>query len=178
MRKTLKNWLPSESRLRRRGGRSGWSGWLLGRKGLWSTHRRALAGGIAIGLFIGLTPTVGFQTPLVLLGAFAFRVSFPASFLALWISNPLTTPVLYWLFNRLGAHILGSHFPMEALTGLAPFAQMLIQQSTYLWLGSLLLAIPGAVLGYLGFIWAWRLGTVRRWRQRRIARRMAAEAAL
>ncbi len=121
---------------------------------------------------------MGFQTPLVLLGASAFRVSFPASFLALWVSNPLTTPLLYLTFNRLGAHLLAGHFPAGHMADLAPFAQAFIQQSTYLWLGSLLLAVPGAILGYLGFIWTWRLITIRRWRQRSSARRAGAEAAL
>ncbi|HKL77088.1 MAG TPA: DUF2062 domain-containing protein [Gammaproteobacteria bacterium] len=170
MQKTLKKWLPSEVTLQKMG-----SGrlvrWLTARKGVWSLHRRALAAGLAMGLFVGLTPTVGFQTPLILVGALLFRANFPAAFLALWVSNPITTPLLYWGFNRLGAAVFGDLFPVESFAELAPFMQMAIQQSTYLWAGSLLLAVPGAVLGYAAFIGTWRWATVRRWRQRSLLRR-------
>jgi len=176
MQKTLKKWLPSEAKLRRMGGGRPMR-WLTARKGVWSLHRRALAGGIALGLFIGLTPTVGFQTPLILAGALLFRANFPAAFLALWVSNPLTTPLLYWGFNRLGAALFADDFPVEAVAHLAPYLQMAIQQSTYLWLGSLLLAVPGAILGYTAFIGAWRYATVRRWRQRSLRRAVGSQAA-
>ncbi|MFA9459900.1 DUF2062 domain-containing protein [Thiohalorhabdus methylotrophus] len=170
MRNAIKKWLPTEHGLRRRMGERRAQRWLFARRGVWSLHRRALAGGIAAGLFIGLTPTVGLQTPLTLLAAIGLRVNFPLAFLALWISNPLTTPLLYWGFNRLGAHLLREHFPAELLTNLAPYLQVVIQQSTYLWLGSLILAIPAALLSYTGFMWAWRVHTMRRWRRRSVAR--------
>lgn len=170
MRNSIKRWLPTEQGLRQRLGESRLLKWVVARRGVWSLHRRALAGGIALGLFIGLTPTVGFQTPLILLGAMGFRVNFPLAFLALWISNPLTTPLLYWGFNRLGALVLREHFPAELLANLAPYMQVFIQQSTYLWLGSLILAIPVAVLSYTGFMWAWRVHTMRRWRRRSMTR--------
>ncbi|MFP4616485.1 MAG: DUF2062 domain-containing protein [Thiohalospira sp.] len=170
MRKSLKKWLPSEHGLRERMGGSRLFGWLTARKGVWSLHRRALAGGIALGMFVGLTPTVGFQTPLVLFGAIGFRVNFALAFLALWVSNPLTTPLLYWGFNRLGALLLRDHFPAELLANLAPYLQVFIQQSTYLWLGSLILAIPAAILSYMGFMWLWRVHTLRRWRRRSMVR--------
>jgi hypothetical protein len=170
MKHTVKKWLPTEHRLRDWLGSGRLSRWLTARKGVWSMHRRALAGGIAVGLFIGLTPTVGFQTPLILAAALLFRVNFPMAFLALWVSNPITTPMLYWGFNRLGAWVFGERLTWEWLTELAPYAQTLIQQSAFLWLGSLLLAGPAAFLGYMGFIWLWRYATVRRWRRRTEAR--------
>lgn len=170
MKNTVKKWLPNEHSLREWLGAGRLGRWLVARKGVWSLHRRALAGGIAVGLFIGLTPTVGFQTPLILGGALVLRVNFPMAFAALWVSNPLTTPVLYLAFNRLGAWVFADSLSWEWLTELAPFLQMFIQQSAFLWLGSLLLAIPAAFLGYAGFIWLWRYATLRRWRRRAEAR--------
>ncbi|HKK13414.1 MAG TPA: DUF2062 domain-containing protein [Gammaproteobacteria bacterium] len=166
MKNTVKKWLPTEHRMRAWLGAGRMGRWLTARKGLWSLHRRALAGGIAVGLFIGLTPTVGFQTPLILAGALILRVNFPMAFLALWVSNPLTTPVLYWAFNRLGAWVFGDHLTFGALANLNSYLQVFLEQSAFMWLGSLLLAVPAAVLGYSGFIWLWRYGTVRRWRRR------------
>ncbi len=166
MRATFRKWLPTQDRLRVMVGRSRIMQWLVERKGVWSMHRRSLAGGIAVGLFVGLTPTVGVQTLLVLLGALLFRVNFPVAFVTLWISNPVTTPALYWGFNRLGSWAFADHLPLASLKDLAPFTQAFVQQSTLLWLGSLLLAVPAAILGYLGFLWLWRYVTVRRWRRR------------
>ena len=174
MKNTVKKWLPTEHHLHEWLGRGRLSRWLTARKGVWSLHRRALAGGIAVGLFIGLTPTVGFQTPLILIGALALRVNFPMAFLALWVSNPVTTPMLYWGFNRLGAWMFGNELGWAWLTDLAPYAQMVIEQSAFLWLGSLLLAIPAAVLSYMAFIWLWRYATIRRWRRRADGRTPAA----
>ncbi len=166
MKATFQRWLPNQDRLQQVVGKGRIMSWLIERKGVWSLHRRSLAGGIALGLFVGLTPTVGIQTVLVLLGAPFLRANFPVAFLALWVSNPITTPPLYWAFNRLGAWVFSDFLPLSRLTELAPFAQTLVQQSAFLWLGSLLLAVPISVFSYIGFIWVWRYATVRRWRHR------------
>lgn len=171
MRRTVRKWLPTEARLRAWLGGGRVTDWLCARKGVWSLHRRSLAAGLAVGLFIGLTPTVGLQTPLILAAALLLRVNFPAAFLALWVSNPITTPVLYLGFNRLGEWVFADRLPWDWLTNLAPYAQAFVQQSAFLWLGSLLLAIPTALGGYMGFIWLWRYATVRRWRQRSAGRK-------
>lgn len=137
---------------------------------LWGLNRRALAGGIALGLFVGLTPTVGAQMLLSLGGAVFFRVNAAAAFIALWVSNPITTPALYWFFNRLGAMLFADWLPAEKLAKLAPAARAVVEQSAYMWLGSLLVASVGAAAGYFLFSWFWRLSIVRRWRSRHLNR--------
>lgn len=134
---------------------------------LWGLNRRALAGGVALGLFVGLTPTVGLQMLLSLGGAVFFRVNAAAAFIALWVSNPVTTPALYWFFNRLGSLLFADLVPADKLAALTPAAQAVVAQSAYMWLGSLLVATLGALAGYFLFSWGWRLAIVRRWRGRR-----------
>jgi len=49
---------------------------LLDRAGCLHPDRHTLARGVAVGVFVGLSPTVGFQTLLMLLGCVALRANF------------------------------------------------------------------------------------------------------
>jgi len=69
----------------------------------------AVAGGFAIGIFVGLTPTLPVQTPIILALTLLTRTSFPAGILSSWlICNPLTmVPIYYWSYNT-GQALFGS----------------------------------------------------------------------
>ena len=81
-----------------------------------SPERVAL--GVAIGLFVGFTPTVGVQMAIVIFIATIPRVRFnvPIACAMVWISNPLTMIPLYYGMYWLGVLIMGrsgmdfSHF--------------------------------------------------------------------
>ncbi|MFB6259926.1 MAG: DUF2062 domain-containing protein, partial [Thiohalorhabdaceae bacterium] len=99
-----------------------------------------------MGLLVGLTPTVGVQTILMIILCVLIRASFPAAFLVSWVSNPLTAPALYFAFNRLGEAVFGQMLaPLLPADGLADEAT---RQTVYLALGSGLIALPAALLGY------------------------------
>lgn len=66
-----------------------------------------LARGLALGIFIGFTPTMGIQMPIALLVAALFRQSKLAAMLGVWISNPLTAPILYGFTYFVGSTVLG-----------------------------------------------------------------------
>ena len=66
-----------------------------------------VARGLAIGVFVGITPTMPFQTALALGLAALCRGSKPAAVLGIWSGNPLTTPLLYAGCCRIGVLILG-----------------------------------------------------------------------
>ncbi len=122
-----------------------------------------LAKGVALGVFIGITPTIPLHTALILALAFPLRASKISSLLASWVvSNPLTFFAQYYFSWRLGnllmpgslswrkiSHVLGL---IEQGTGF----QEIIQQITTLGtkaicamvLGGILLALPFAVVGY------------------------------
>ena len=67
-----------------------------------------LARGAAIGVFVGLTPTVGVQMAIVVLIAAIPRVKFniPLACAMVWISNPLTMIPLYYGMYWLGVLLL------------------------------------------------------------------------
>lgn len=58
-----------------------------------SPHRVSL--GLAVGIFVGLTPTVPIQTILALFLAWILRGSKIAACLGIWITNPVTIPPFY-----------------------------------------------------------------------------------
>ncbi|WP_373655355.1 DUF2062 domain-containing protein [Thiohalorhabdus methylotrophus] len=136
----------------------------LARSGFFGLHRRTLARGVGVGLFVGLTPTVGIQIFLMAVICLLLRASFPAAFLVSWVSNPLTAPALYFAFNRLGEAVFGD-LVRATLTasGMAGKAAM---HTAYVGLGSLLIAVPTALLGYTLFLGTWRLSVLRKWRSR------------
>ena len=68
----------------------------------------AIAFGSAIGVFVGITPTIPFHTALILLLCFLLKKNITAGCLGSWaISNPLTIPLFYITQYRLGKYLLG-----------------------------------------------------------------------
>jgi len=127
---------------------------ILERGGALHIDETTLARGIAVGLFIGLTPTVGIQSLLMLAAAFAFRANFIAAFIVSNVSNPLTMAPLYYGWNRLG-HFLIEQLPIEPVV-IDEVGEEVAFETLALFLGSVVTAAPMAALGYFAFLWLWR----------------------
>jgi len=72
-----------------------------------------VAMGLAIGVFIGITPTIPFHTVLAVALAFLLRGSKVAAALGVWFSNPITAPIFYWGSYKAGMYILGNPAPFD-----------------------------------------------------------------
>lgn len=69
---------------------------------------KAIAMGMAIGVFVGVTPTIPLHTALIVLIGITFRQNISAGYLGSWlISNPVTIPFFYVVEYRLGKYLLG-----------------------------------------------------------------------
>jgi uncharacterized protein (DUF2062 family) len=68
-------------------------------------HEIAL--GMAIGVFIGITPTIPLHTILAVSLALLVRGSKLAAGLGVWVSNPLSIPIFYYGSYRIGQLVLG-----------------------------------------------------------------------
>jgi uncharacterized protein (DUF2062 family) len=66
-----------------------------------------IAGGMAIGVFVGMTPTVPLHTVLAVSIAYLFNKSKLAAATGVWISNPLFLPLVYFLDYKVGRIIIG-----------------------------------------------------------------------
>lgn len=71
-----------------------------------SSHH-SVALGVSLGLFVGLTPTVGLQMVLVLVVGTLIKANRIIALILCWISNPLTFLPMYYGYYWLGAVIFG-----------------------------------------------------------------------
>ncbi|MDZ7758726.1 MAG: DUF2062 domain-containing protein [Desulfovermiculus sp.] len=136
-RQRFQRWLHHHPRIKR----------MLVRNGCLKFKVQPVARGIGIGLFVGLTPTVGAQTLLLVTGCLVLRGNLLTAYATSWISNPFTMMPLYWFFHTLGRTLFASFFQFDL------FASELLdaawRETLYLVLGSLLIAIPASLAGYI-----------------------------
>jgi uncharacterized protein len=125
---------------------------------------KKLAWGMALGVFIGVTPTVPFHTVAALTLAPLLRVSPVAAFLGIQICNPLTIPPFYLAAYKVGRHLLHKGAPLalpETYT-YTDMLELLWKGGLALQVGGIALAIPPAIISYFLTLWV-----VQRYRQRR-----------
>jgi uncharacterized protein (DUF2062 family) len=68
----------------------------------------AIAYGLAIGVFVGVTPTIPFHTAIIVIIGLLFGQNITAAYIgSCIISNPLTIPLLYLSQYKLGLFLLG-----------------------------------------------------------------------
>lgn len=124
-----------------------------------------IALGFSLGLFVGMTPFMGFQTIIVLTIAALFKANKIAAAAAVWISNPLTAPVLYGITYITGAKVFGLskispppvHLENISLLSLFQKAPHVLNMMI---VGGVVLGIPLAIGGYL-----FAIKTVTKYRQ-------------
>lgn len=119
---------------------------------VWKPDRWSVARGLALGVFIALTPTLGVQLVLTALLAYALRVNLPVALAACWITNPATAPVIYALEFRLGLWLSGPVVDTEGTGGL----RQLVASVRPLWVGSLVAGTFAAAAGYGLVLATWR----------------------
>lgn len=131
------------------------------------SHADAVARGLALGVFIGLTPTFGLQIFLSLGLAYLLRQNKLATFVGVWVTNPLTAPFIYGLEYEVGRILLdipavySFDFHLSWKMGSRVFGPML--------LGSVVLGIPAAIIAYLlglKFVPVLRKSRIPRWPRR------------
>ena len=97
-----------------------------------TSHSIAL--GTAIGMFIGLTPTVGIQMILVMVVAGLtgrlFQFNRVAALLTVYVSNPLTVVPIYWVLYKVGTTFVGGHLTREDLAGMLEYQTLQEWQQT------------------------------------------------
>ncbi len=62
---------------------------------LWKPSRETIARGLALGLFIGFTPTMGIQIILTGLAAYFLKVNIPIALAGSLVTNPFTAGIVY-----------------------------------------------------------------------------------
>ena len=120
-------------------------------------HRIAL--GVAIGMFVTWTPTIGFQMMLVVALSWLLRANKAVGVPFVWISNPFTLVPVYYPNYLLGCWLLGEEYQSPDFLAAAAAGDNWFErlgawwEATWkvfapLWLGSLLVGLIVGVLSY------------------------------
>ena len=114
---------------------------------------REIALGFALGLFTGMTPSIGIQTAIAVFLAVFFKWNKFSAAVGAWITNPLTAPFIYSFNYLIGTKMLeikrGYSLPTEI--GISRVFQMLHKAPEVFWaliLGGAIVGLPLAVAGY------------------------------
>lgn len=170
MRKRLRSFMPDPRALREHPSLA-FLGRLLHDPQIFHLTRHSAAGGMAAGLFCAFFPVPGHML-FAAIAAIGLRVNLPIAVAAVWVTNPVTIPPLFYLAYRIGAAILGNpaervHFEMTP--------DWLGETFVHVWpplvTGSFVLAVTAAALGYAGVRLLWRMAVVLKVRERRRRRR-------
>jgi len=114
---------------------------------------REIALGFALGVFVGMTPFMGLHTAIAIPLAALFKWNKFSAALAVWISNPLSAPVIYGITYYVGEKVLfiknGYQLPTEfSLDALFYTLQKAPGIIGILVVGGIVVGIPLAALGY------------------------------
>ncbi|MFP4474194.1 MAG: DUF2062 domain-containing protein [Desulfatibacillaceae bacterium] len=113
-----------------------------------------IALGLALGVFVGFSPTLGAQMIIVVFLAALLKWNKISAALGVWISNPLTAPFLYSLTYRVGSRVygLGNNYPLEQEAGglvVVDLLQRAPEVFLVLFIGGVVVGLPAAVLAYI-----------------------------
>lgn len=123
---------------------------------IWKPTNKSISGGLAVGLFVALTPTMGVQMFLSVILAYFLRVNIPAAIVACWVTNPLTAPIIYPLQYKLGIWLSGVP-RTEELAGYRGMLKHFVRYAKPLWIGSLISATFCSAFIYAGVFIVWEL---------------------
>jgi len=152
-----------------------------------------IAMGAAIGVFIALTPTIGFQMLLVLLATSAVRANKVAGLPMPWITNPVTILPIFSLNYVVGHALVGGPGPQQFIKRLTTLMEqaaahdlpwldwlkgwwhLMIDMAAPLWVGSLIVGVAAGLVAY-GIMY-YLITVYRRHHRRRLALAQAEAAA-
>ncbi|MBU1439623.1 MAG: DUF2062 domain-containing protein [Gammaproteobacteria bacterium] len=142
---------------------------------LWHFNRRSARNAVAVGLFCAFLP-IPFQMVVAAFLAISFHAYLPLSIALVWLTNPLTMPVIFYLCYRFGNFLLNLpvqefafeiswHWLIESIESVGiPFLT-----------GCLVSGIISATLGAFLVHHGWRYMVAKRWRRRCKARQQSAQ---
>ncbi|WP_024954187.1 DUF2062 domain-containing protein [Sulfurospirillum arcachonense] len=118
-----------------------------------SSNRKATTRGLLVGIFWGFIP-MPFQMLAVVAMIPFFKFNIPIAFTAVWLSNPITMPFMYYMEYITGSFILGSEVASVELT-MQWFENNLSNIFIPLYLGTLVYAIGVSTFTYFTVNWLW-----------------------
>lgn len=170
LKRRLSKWIPTPGKLRQHRSLKIFGSWTEETR-LWQLSRLGAAKAFAIGLYCAMLPIPG-QMFIAVALAIIFTANLPLSFALIFITNPLTMPAIFYGAYKLGAWLMGRQpLDVEFEASWTWFTQSLDEIWVPLVIGSQILGIAFAVLGYLLIDTLWREAIRRQWHARQRRRR-------
>lgn len=133
---------------------------------LWHLNRYSVSSAMFIGLLVAFIPLPMHIITAAML-AIWWRANLPISLAVIWISNPVTIPMQFFMAYKVGAALL-SHPPLAMQFELS--WHWLSSEFLYIWqpllLGCLVCGLSAAFMGAGLVRLAWRIHVVTKWRAR------------
>jgi uncharacterized protein len=108
-----------------------------------------VAMGMAIGVFISITPTIPFHTVIAVALAFVLKGSKPAAIIGVWFSNPITIPFFYLGCYHVGMLILDKPISFDPkLMSIQELMKMGLDVTLAMILGGVILGIIPGIAAY------------------------------
>ena len=108
-----------------------------------------IAEGMALGIFVGMTPTFGFQMILAVIIAAFIKKNKIAAGLGVWITNPLTAPFIYAAEYEFARYLLGwERLSLPSQFSINEMLKLGWEVMVPLWLGSFVFGVVGGILAY------------------------------
>ena len=148
-------------------------GTLLHDPNLWHLNRHSVARAMAAGLFAAFIPAP-MQMLIAASLAIPIRANLPISVGLVWLTNPLTMPPIFYCTYKMGSWLLGVP-PMELpdeLTWEWISGELAILWQPFL-LGSVIVGVISAALGYGLTMLYWHWWVAHNWRKRAEKRRQS-----
>ncbi|HWV14223.1 MAG TPA: DUF2062 domain-containing protein [Cellvibrio sp.] len=141
---------------------------------LFHLNRRSVSRAAFWGILIGLLPPIPIHTPAAAAAALFGRCNLPLVLAIVWISNPVTIPIIAYELYQLGCLVLH----ITPVSTLELSWNMFYQIWRPYLVGSALGSVSAALLGYFACNYLWRLNVKRKWKARSKLREARRDSAI
>ncbi|MEK6775507.1 MAG: DUF2062 domain-containing protein [bacterium] len=133
------------------------------------SNPKEIARGLAIGVFVGITPFIGFHMLLAVALAMLLKGNKFMALIGTWVANPLTFSFIFFLDYKVGRWILGDGPKILKLSSTHPLDVLHMSWKILLpmSLGSLLIGLAAAVLAY--FLSNPLIAGIKEWREKKMS---------
>lgn len=120
---------------------------------LWRPERTKVAAGFAVGAFFSMIPMPFQMLPTLLLGYFT-RVNLAAALVAVWVSNPITSPPIFYAQYKIGHWMLG-HMNETKWDGTTHWLDLLKEAPMAILLGGVVTGVLFSAVSYPIVLFTW-----------------------
>lgn len=157
--KFLQKWIPNPDTLKEHKHLRFLQKWLL-RPSLWHLNRHSTARSFAVGLFVAWLP-IPFQMVVAAALAILMNANIPVAVLLVWITNPITMPIMFYYAYIFGCFLLGQTSKLNQLAlNWDWFINSMDQIGWPFLVGCLTLGCIFSLSGYLFIKGIWRLSII------------------